>query len=595
MSGRFSSAPVRQNIRTSFASPAPIAEGDTSGVDPREITRLFLKRKSVELAQQNGIDSTNLPGIFAPEICAICLDSLEGEGAPARSVSIKCGHVHCSACMSKVVGHQATASCPSCRQEGPVFEVDSRMVKSLVGPVVDLAGMQTPASSALGARAPSRLSSVMPMGNFQSRVATQAVQEVVILPPCPRIHSENSDFFQYKLSNDGENSLLTVQAPGNADSVDHFVLLDDSTSLHENFHEVANVVAQSVPSSNSRISVCMFNRNARHVIPLKSFSAHHRKALEDALNQSYMGGGTLISAGLDVLLKALKKSGYDPENPGEDLVNLRVTIVTDGATFQDETEAAETYNKIKTLVEHYEGRIAFVSYGPQTSLGQCKTIMGSAFDSDFVQSSLVNAEGFLLNETERRKNLTKILREASAAEAAKDMEMVLPSGCSFMSNDVDDDAVRISSLSTGQYLSLLIQGIPESVEIVYTNPLTNERVKYEVSTEVDTTGEISRTCTVKMIKKSLERYMGFLQHGDSVIFRSVRQELIKLKSRITPEVLGDAYTEINALWDAINGQCSYCIDGETPRQDTQHVFHSAIARSQSCRQHSGGDVMSTPF
>ena len=80
MSGRFSSAPVRQyNNKAQVASPAPIAAGDTSGINPRDITRSFIQRKSAELAKERGIDSTNLPGIFAPEICAICLDSLEGE------------------------------------------------------------------------------------------------------------------------------------------------------------------------------------------------------------------------------------------------------------------------------------------------------------------------------------------------------------------------------------------------------------------------------------------------------------------------------------------------------------------------------------
>ena len=589
MAGRFSSAPVRQNIRTSFASPAPIAEGDTSGVDPREITRLFLKRKSIELAQQNGINSTNLPGIFAPEICAICLDSLEGEGAPARSVSIKCGHVHCSDCMSKVVGNH----CPSCRQEGPAFEVDSRMVRSLVGPVVNLAEMQTPAMGARNSPAVGRLRSVMPMGNYR-RTTTG---EVVILPPCARVHSVPSTEFNYQLSHNDTHSLLKVVAPCSAYSVDHFYLLDESSSFEDSFPEVAETLASTIPSSNSRVAVGMFNTNARHIIPLKSFPAHHLKAFEDALNGSYKGGGTMISQGLAVLLQILKKSGYDPENPGEDLVELRITIITDGATNGDELRAAEIYSNICELVAHFGGRIKLVSYGPRTSLDQIRTIMGSTFEVDFVQSSLVNVDGFPLTETERKQNLTQTLREASANVAAKDLEVVLPAGCSFMSSEADDKSkLTVPLIFTGQYLSLLINGAPASVKVFHTNPLTNERVEYEVSTERDTTGSVRQNCAVKTIKNQLERYMAFLQRGDSVVFRSVRQELIKLKSEITLEMMGDAYTEISALWDAINGQCSYCIDGETPRQDTQHVFHSAVARTQSCRNHSGGNVMmSTPY
>ena len=577
MSRTYSSAP-NPNYQRPHTPPslAPLDENQVLNVDFNGI----LSNRALNIARSNGIDEASVSRVYH-DTCSICFADLKAHDAPPRSVKILCGHVFCMECINLSSRHGN--NCPNCRKPGPTLELESGLLNDVMVPQVDVS-MAAAVAPAIG-----RLSSVISRGNLRNRYRTHSENTTSfipnqVLPPRERIVVPTSEptsvvAATFKLINNGTKSVLICITSSNSSNVDHFMVLDCSGSMYDSYPILTKTVKNTVKKmGNSRISVNVFDDLSYHIIPLMSYNMTNYEQIESTLNSANMGGGTQIDRGLQHLVEILKSSGYDPENP-RDTSELKICIMTDGDT-RGLTEAVSYYKELAKIVEHFDGRIKFCSFGSYTNLDQIQVIMGEKYNEDFDQCTDTS-------------HLERVLTESSANVVVKDMNIFLPEGSTFLTGSSYGERTKeIPEMCSGQFLELLIDGVPESVCINFID--NDDPVHIEIETVIDDTGLVDKIVLAKDIKMKLTNYMNHINEAsDSMaVCRSVLREMKELIPMINEQRLGhNAYYEINDLYKAIEAeaQSHTC---SSYRADSHHLFQSQVARTRSCERRGGGEVMS---
>ena len=573
---RFSSAPEYRRVRMNRSpEPQPFDATDVMDIDINNI--LFQRAK--EIAIQNNIPIDKVAKVFN-DTCSICFENLNCHDAPPKSIKIICGHTFCLDCIR--LNSMYMTKCPNCRTEGPTLELESGIVNDLMIPQVDV----TVVPRSIG-----RLSSVISRANLQRSGGfnyghqTNLIPPNIVLPPQERVVIEDNNSMEdlsYKLihNSDKSRSVLRCISKSQSDGADVFFNLDCSGSMSGVFRNLSESVEKCTQKmGNSRISVSLFDNNSYHVIPLKNFNISSA-GISTILNDANTGGGTLLGKSLEHLIRIIKASGYDPENP-RDTSQIKVCIITDGDT-QDWEYSQENYKILQELVSHFGGRIKFCSFGPNTNLHQIQEIIKNAYEEDFDQCS-------------SEEDLDRVLQESSANVLATDIKISLgDNGSTFLTgNSFGNNTKDISEICSGQFMELLIDKTPEIVTISYTR-IDGEEISLEVTSEEDTENIVDKISRAKDLKIKLAGYMTHLNEnmGNRNVARSIIRNLNDIKSEIREEFLGrNYYLEIKDLFDAIEAESNSRIDSNC-RNDSHHIFASQVARTRSCERRGGGEVMS---